>query len=157
MSVVNAEIISIGNELLSGLTLNTNASWIAQKMHHLGVDVNWISTIKDTHGEINHALETASNRAKLVICTGGLGPTPDDLTKKAICDFFDSRPVLHKETLAHIKKLFEGRSLRMPSTNRNQAMIPDQVCCHHQPIWYGARIAPGEGGYCVLFPPRRTI
>ena len=122
---MKTEIISIGNEILSGLTINTNASWIAQRIHETGLQIGWITAISDEHEEIMAALETASKRARLVICTGGLGPTPDDITKKAICQFFESRLVLHKETLNHIRKLFEGRRLSMPATNRQQAMVPD--------------------------------
>jgi nicotinamide-nucleotide amidase len=119
------EIISIGNEILSGLTVNTNASWIAQQLHQIGLDTGWITAVSDEHQEIRAALATALRRAGVVICTGGLGPTPDDITKKTICRFFKSRLVLHDETLEHIRKLFEGRNLAMPATNRQQAMVPD--------------------------------
>lgn len=134
MNSIIVEIISIGNELLSGLTVNTNASWIARKLCKAGFTVGWITTISDHRVEIFDALSKAGERAHLVISTGGLGPTPDDLTKNSICDYFDDRLVLHAETLSHIKKLFEGRKLRMPSTNRQQAMVPENAIVIHNPF-----------------------
>ena len=84
MDSVKAEIISIGNEILAGWTLNTNAHWIAQKCNDIGLAVQWISTIADTEDEIKKALNNASARAEVILCTGGLGPTSDDITKKTI-------------------------------------------------------------------------
>ncbi len=88
---MKAEIISIGNELLSGLTINTNASWMAQKFKSIGLEVHWITTISDTASEIENALKMASKRADVIVVTGGLGPTPDDITKATICKFFNTK------------------------------------------------------------------
>ncbi len=123
--MIKAEIISIGNELLSGLTINTNASWMAQQFQSIGLSVNWITTISDTAEEIEFALNTASKRANIIVCTGGLGPTPDDITKNTICNFFNTKLILHEKTLRDVKKIFEGRHLKMPETNIGQAMIPE--------------------------------
>ena len=122
---MKAEIISIGNELLSGLTINTNATWIAQRFKSIGLEVHWITTISDTANEIEYALKTASNRADVIACTGGLGPTPDDITKSIICKFFNTKLILHNETLEYVKKIFEGRHLKMPDINIDQAMVPE--------------------------------
>lgn len=119
------EIISIGNELLSGITTNTNATWIAGKLQSKAVPVQWITTISDTKNEIEFALKTASKRADIIITTGGLGPTPDDITKNVICKFFNSKLILHEDTLENVKKIFEGRHLKMPDINIGQAMIPE--------------------------------
>jgi nicotinamide-nucleotide amidase len=124
---MKAEIISIGNELLSGLTINTNASWIAQNFKSVGLEVHWITTIPDTANEIERALKTASSRADIIVCTGGLGPTPDDITKNTICKFFNTKMILHGETLEYVKKIFEGRHLKMPDINIDQAMIPEKA------------------------------
>ena len=122
---MKAEIISIGNELLSGLTVNTNASWIANKFKSVGLEVNWITTISDTADEIEKALKVATNRADVIAVTGGLGPTPDDITKATICKFFNTKLHLHEETLNYVKKIFEGRHLKMPDINIDQAMVPE--------------------------------
>jgi nicotinamide-nucleotide amidase len=127
LNTTKTELITIGNEILSGNTVNTNASWIAAQLNLIGIRVRWITVISDDHHEIMTALKTAISRADLVISTGGLGPTPDDITKNALCEFFDSRLFLDNATLAHIKKLFEGRKLTMPATNQQQAMVPDKA------------------------------
>ena len=127
MNGIKTELITIGNEILSGNTVNTNASWLAAQLNLLGITVRWITVISDDHQEILRALKTATTRATLVISTGGLGPTPDDITKKALCEFFGSRLIQHEETLVHIRKLFEGRKLAMPATNQQQAMVPDNA------------------------------
>jgi nicotinamide-nucleotide amidase len=127
MHTTYVELISIGNEILSGWTINTNASWLAQKLTSIGLSVRWITCIADINTEIETALEIASQRAEIIICTGGLGPTPDDLTKHSICKFFNTKLQLSQETLTDIEKIFEGRNLRMPEVNRNQAMVPQSA------------------------------
>jgi nicotinamide-nucleotide amidase len=121
---IKAEIISIGNEILSGWTLNTNAHWIAQKCNEIGLPVQGMTTIADTEEEIITALKNASARAEVVLCTGGLGPTPDDITKKSIASYFETDLVLDEKTLTHVLKLFESRNIEMPEINRNQALVP---------------------------------
>ena len=131
---MKAEIISIGNELLSGLTVNTNASWMAQKFKSIGLEVYWITTISDTAKEIENALKAASNRADVIAVTGGLGPTPDDITKATICKFFNTKFSLHEETLNYVKKIFEGRHLKMPDINIDQAMVPELATPLQNPL-----------------------
>jgi nicotinamide-nucleotide amidase len=121
---IKAEIISIGNEILSGWTLNTNAHYIAQKCRDIGLHVQWMTTIADREDEIKSALSLASSRAAIVLCTGGLGPTPDDITKKTIASFFETNLILDEETLSHILELFESRNMDMPNINRDQALVP---------------------------------
>ena len=137
--IMKAEIISIGNEILSGLTVNTNATWIAQKFKSVGLEVHWVTTISDTAGEIENALKIASNRAEVIAVTGGLGPTPDDITKATICKFFNTKLVLHQETLEYVKKIFEGRHLKMPDVNIDQAMVPELA----KPLQNPLGTAPG--------------
>ncbi len=120
----NAEIISIGNELLSGLTINTNAAFIGDKLTTIGINVSRILTISDTPLTIVNALREIDNDTQIVIVTGGLGPTPDDLTKNAIADFFKTELILDDRTLQRIRQIFEGRGMTMPDINRDQAMIP---------------------------------
>lgn len=125
MDSVKAEIITIGNEILSGWTLNTNGHWIAQKCNDIGLPIQWMTTIADTEEEIKTALVNASARAEVILCTGGLGPTPDDITKKTIASFFNTELVLDEKTLTHVLKLFESRDIIMPDINRNQALVPE--------------------------------
>ncbi len=134
MNPIKAEIISIGNEILSGWTVNTNTHWIAEYLHGLGLPVGWMTTIADTESEIIKALKTASERAEVIVCTGGLGPTPDDITKKTISKFFDSPLIMDEKTLDHVLKLFESRHLEMPEINRNQALVPDAAHLMFNPI-----------------------
>jgi nicotinamide-nucleotide amidase len=121
---IKAEIISIGNEILAGWTLNTNAHWIAEKCNDIGLAVHWITTIADSEEEIKTALQNASVRADVILCTGGLGPTPDDITIKTIASYFKTELVLDEKVLKHVQKIFEGRNLGMPEINRNQALLP---------------------------------
>jgi len=123
--IIKAELISIGNELLSGITVNTNASWLGRKLAESGIEVNWVTTVTDTPSEIESALQISLERADVIISTGGLGPTPDDLTRQAIGRFFNTNLILHEGTLEKIKKIFEGRNLIMPEINQVQAMVPE--------------------------------
>lgn len=124
MSILSAEIISIGNELLSGLTINTNAAFIGKKLTAVGVEVTRITTIPDTPQDIRNVLNSIAADSKVIIITGGLGPTPDDITKKVVADYFNTDLILHEPSLKRIKKIFEGRGMTMPDINRDQAMIP---------------------------------
>jgi nicotinamide-nucleotide amidase len=136
---LKAEIISIGNELLSGLTVNTNAGFIGKKLSQIGIEISRIITIADKPVEILNTLKSVNERTQIIIVTGGLGPTPDDLTKKAITEFFSTELILHKVTLQRIQKMFEGRGMKMPDINRDQAMIP--AGANVLPNMYGT--APG--------------
>jgi len=131
---MKAEIISIGNEILSGLTVNTNATWISQKFKSVGLEVYWVTTISDTANEIENALKVASKRADVITVTGGLGPTPDDITKATICKFFNTKLILHEATLEYVKKIFEGRHLKMPDVNVGQAMVPESATPLQNPL-----------------------
>lgn len=134
MDNIKAEIISIGNEILSGWTLNTNAFWMSQKLHEIGLPVGWMTTIPDTAEEIENALLIAGKRANVILCTGGLGPTPDDITKKSVARFFNVELKLDEEVLKHVKKLFVGRNLNMPDININQALVPVGAEIIHNPL-----------------------
>ena len=83
---MNCEVISIGDELLIGQTINTNASWLGIQLNSIGFDVNYGVVIRDNKSEILNALKVSSKRSDLVVITGGLGPTKDDITKHTLCD-----------------------------------------------------------------------
>jgi competence/damage-inducible protein CinA-like protein len=123
---IYAEIISIGDELLAGYTINTNSAFIAQQLRNIGIKVKWVTTISDEHNEILHALSTANQRAAVVMVTGGLGPTPDDITKNSISTFFNAELIEHPQVLEDLEKLIatRGRSKRFFDLNRGQALVP---------------------------------
>ena len=124
---MEAEIISIGNELLSGNTLNSNATFIARKLHETGVTVKYIQTIGDNAGVIKESLEQAMERSQIVLITGGLGPTHDDITKAVIAEYFGSKLIFKEELYQRIQKMFEKRGIHMPEVNRNQALVPENA------------------------------
>jgi len=124
-SMKRAHIISIGNELLIGDTVNTNASWIGRFLTEKGFRVDEVLTISDNYESIVASVKWSLEHADLVITTGGLGPTHDDITKKAVADIFDSRMITDEDILAHIKKMFALRGFTFSESNREQAMIPE--------------------------------
>lgn len=122
--MVNIELISIGDELLIGQTINTNASWMGAQLASLGYKVNHVATISDQEEAIVAALQTAVSRSQLVLITGGLGPTKDDITKKVLCNFFRTELVINETVLAHVASFFEKRNRPMLEVNRQQAAVP---------------------------------
>ena len=124
---MQCQIISIGNELLIGDTVNTNASWLGQVLTECGVEVTHIHTIGDNLPKMKAVLQAALSDADLVIATGGLGPTHDDITKKAVTDLFDCELVVDQTVLEFIKKVFEKRNIPFSESNYHQAEVPD--CC----------------------------
>ena len=122
---MKAELITIGDELLIGQTIDTNGSWLAEQLNLLGITVSQISSIRDNREHIISSLQNAQSRSELVILTGGLGPTNDDITKSTLCEFFDSELVLNKQVLEKIEAYFNSRSLKMIKVNSDQAMLPN--------------------------------
>ena len=127
MKNIYAEIISIGNEILAGYTINTNSAFIAQELKDIGIHVSWVTTISDNDDEIFSALETANRRAQVIAVTGGLGPTPDDITKATICKYFNTRLVENAQVLEDLKDFIKKRNRdpRFLEINRAQAMVPE--------------------------------
>src|SRR6187402_3011744 len=104
-----AEIISIGDELTSGQRLDTNSQWLSQRLAELGVRVLYHTTVGDDMAANVRVFREAISRAGLVVCTGGLGPTADDLTRQALAETIGVEPVLDPPSLAHIEALFARR------------------------------------------------
>jgi len=119
-----AEIISIGDELLIGQVVNTNASWISEQLILAGIKVHQVTTISDTRTHILSALQEAEGRADLILITGGLGPTKDDITKETLCEYFETDLVFSEEVYDNITRLFGKRGLTLSSPNRKQAEVP---------------------------------
>ncbi|MDZ7680534.1 MAG: competence/damage-inducible protein A [Fodinibius sp.] len=122
---MQCHIISIGNELLIGDTVNTNASWLGQVLTETGVKVTRIHTIMDDLETMKKVLQESLAATDLVITTGGLGPTHDDVTKKAVTELFDCNLVIDDEVLSFIKKVFKKRNIPFSESNYYQAEVPD--------------------------------
>ncbi|HEY9787206.1 MAG TPA: competence/damage-inducible protein A [Candidatus Obscuribacterales bacterium] len=120
----NAEILSIGTELLLGDVLDTNSQFLSQQLAHLGIDCFWRTTVGDNKGRIKEALKIALDRSDIVITTGGLGPTADDLTTECIAELLGAPLELDEDVLARIREYFRQRGITMPDSNTKQAMRP---------------------------------
>ncbi len=131
---MKAAIISIGNELLNGKTVNKNATFIAAKLYEIGVETVTVLTIRDDAFAIREALDLALQKAEVVISTGGLGPTHDDITKKVIAEYFGSTLVLNEAILQKIQEKFKRRGSEMPPINRNQALVPENARLIDNPV-----------------------
>lgn len=121
---MKAEIISIGTELTSGRNLDTNCQWLSRRLSELGIAVGWHTTVADDLDANLEVFRTAARRARLVLCTGGLGPTLDDLTREVLARLAGVELVLDPASLEHIEAMFARRSRTMPERNRVQAYFP---------------------------------
>jgi len=124
---MTAKIISIGDELLIGQVVNTNAAWLAEQLNLIGIKVDEILAISDNGEEIERTVKSAISRHDLVITTGGLGPTKDDITKQCLARVFDAKMVLNEKILANNTAFFKARGYELTDINRKQAEVPD--CC----------------------------
>ena len=120
-----AAIITIGNEILQGKTLNTNMAFLGGELAKLGIPLEYSVVIKDDPDAIKKALQDLWGKYDVVISTGGLGPTQDDLSKAAIAEFFGVGQHFDHKVWEHVKGLFAKRGMSTPEINRNQAMVPD--------------------------------
>ena len=123
---MNVEIISIGDELLIGQVVNTNASWMATELNLSGFNVNKISTISDKKQAIIQSIDEAFASSDIILITGGLGPTNDDITKYTLCEYFDSKLIFNEESYENINRLFATRGFVITELNRKQAEVPDK-------------------------------
>jgi nicotinamide-nucleotide amidase len=145
-----AEIVTIGDEILIGQVVDTNSAYLASELHKIGVAVYQITSVQDEREHILKALEEAESRADIVLLTGGLGPTKDDITKHTLCEYFGDHLVVNEEVLAHIEHLFRTYiSTPISDLNRRQAEVPSKAVVLHNA--YGT--APGmwlQGKKAVL-------
>ncbi len=123
---MTTHIINIGDELLIGQVVNTNASWMAEELNKRNIKVTNISVISDGGNDIRLQLERSLAEADVVLITGGLGPTKDDITKSVLCEFFDDTLVRHQQTYDNVKKFFERRGLPFTEINQAQALVPSK-------------------------------
>lgn len=118
------EIIAIGDELLLGQIVNTNATFIAHNLTRLGLDVHWMTVVGDHREHLLEALRIAAQRANVIIATGGLGPTHDDITKQVFAEYFQSQLVLDDRLLEKLQDRFRRQGRSLTPSNRSQAIIP---------------------------------
>ena len=148
-----AHIISVGNELLIGDTVNTNASGIGSFLTGFGFDVNRVVTLPDLYKPLLKEISKSFYQADLTIITGGLGPTHDDITKKVVAELFGDKMVIDKQVLNHIEEIFEKRGFEMSRANREQAMVPDSC----NVLFNKKGTAPGlwfnQNGHCLAVLP----
>ena len=136
---MKAQIITIGDEILIGQIVDTNAAYISRALNSVGVVVTERLSIGDDRDRIIEALDTSLSQCDMVITTGGLGPTKDDITKKTLAEYFNSELVCDKEVYAHVKKMLEERGIEFNELNQGQALVP--ACCTVLPNMKGT--APG--------------
>jgi len=122
---MRAEVLCIGTELLLGDTVNTNAAYISSRLSELGIDCFYHSVAGDNPERIQSAIGTALNRVDLLIITGGLGPTDDDITMQAVADYFNTKLVFHAEPYKLIEKFFRSRNREVPEKAKKQAYLPE--------------------------------
>lgn len=122
---MQAEIITIGDELLIGQVVDTNSAWMGKELNKAGITVHRISSVSDTEEDILAILQEAVSRTPIVLITGGLGPTRDDITKAALCKFFNTRLVFNEEVYSDVENFLKHRVHRINTMNRDQAMVPE--------------------------------
>ena len=149
-----AEIIAVGTELLLGNIANTNAQELSEALAGLGINVFWHTVVGDNPRRLKEALDIARKRADVIITTGGLGPTYDDLTKQTICEAFGQKLVLHQDILEDIRVFFEKNvHMKMPENNVQQAELPEGCTVFDNPVGTAPGCAFESGGVHVLMLP----
>lgn len=127
MKIILAELLTIGDEILYGQIVDTNSQWMSIELNKVGIKVIRKTTVGDQEDEILNAFAEAEERADIILITGGLGPTSDDLTRPCLAKYFDCELKINEEALAEVTEFFVSRGRKMTEVNRQQAAIP--VCC----------------------------
>lgn len=148
-----AELIAVGTEILLGNITNTDAQLLSERLAELGIDVLYHTVVGDNPERLHGALELARTRADIIITTGGLGPTYDDLTKQTICEVFGRRNVLHPELETWLRELFAARKRPMTDNNLQQAYLPEDCVIFHNHNGTAPGCAFCEQGVHVLMLP----
>lgn len=157
---MNAEIISVGTELLLGAVANTDAMDISRELSELGINVFFHTVCGDNAERLSAALRLAKSRSDVIITTGGLGPTYDDMTKETIAEVFGKKLILHEPSLEKIEAYFKNRLLPMTENNKKQAYLPEDCTVLHN----DCGTAPGcafcaDGAHVIMLPgpPRECL
>ena len=158
---MKAEILAVGTELLLGDILNTNAQFLAQELAALGIEVYYQTVVGDNPGRLEDTIFHAFSRADLIITTGGLGPTEDDLTKETAAKYFGENLVLDEKALAQIEKFFKRIGREMTENNVKQAMVPEKngVVLYNENGTAPGIIIEKDGKMIVMLPgpPKETV
>lgn len=136
---MKAEIITIGDEILIGQVVDTNSAWMAEELNMIGIEIRQITSISDKRDEIIQTLEAAIKRADLILITGGLGPTKDDITKTTLAEYFNSDLIFNEDACLNVERHFKQRGYELTTLNRKQAEIPEKCI----PIQNPNGTAPG--------------
>ena len=122
MQTAQASIITIGDELLIGQVIDTNSAWMAQQLNKAGIRVCRRVAVGDVWEEIWNALDEESKHADIILITGGLGPTADDITKPLLCEYFGGKMIVNEEAYANVQNIFEN-IIKRPFTDRTQCLL----------------------------------
>lgn len=151
---MTAEIITIGDEILIGQIIDSNSAYIAKELNKIGISIYQITSVQDEKEHILSSLKEASRRADLVVLTGGLGPTKDDLTKYTLCEYFDDQLVLNENVLRHIEQLLKRfESAPISDLNREQAMLPSKAVVLHNEYGTAAGLWMEQQGKVLIAMP----
>lgn len=156
---MNVEILAVGSELLLGQIANTNAQYISQRLSQLGINVYYHTVVGDNRKRMLEALKIASSRADIIITTGGLGPTLDDITKETVAEYLGLPLVLHQPSVDAIKEYFRSRNRICTQNNLKQAMFPEKAIVLKNSVGTapGAIIEEDEKIYIILPGPPREL
>ncbi|MCL2074192.1 MAG: CinA family nicotinamide mononucleotide deamidase-related protein [Marinilabiliaceae bacterium] len=122
---MNIEIINIGDELLIGQVINTNSTWMSHELNKAGFNVSRIISVGDNESDILNVLKESTERSQIVLITGGLGPTPDDITMQTLCKFFNTRQVFNEEIYKDLLKMLKKRKISINQLTKEQAFVPE--------------------------------
>ena len=125
--MLNAEIIAVGSEMLTPHRIDTNSLWLTEQLNAFGIEVRMKVVVGDDEARLEEAVRDALRRSQVVISTGGLGPTEDDITRKIFARVLGRRLQLHESTLDNIRARFAKRNMKMPEINARQALVPEQA------------------------------
>lgn len=156
---MRAEIIAIGTELLLGQIVNTNAQFLSEELAQLGVNVFFQTVVGDNESRLTEALQIASSRADLILCTGGLGPTQDDITKDVLAKHIGVELGSDEQALSRIESYFRERNLTMVESNARQASLPvgADPLPNDNGMAVGAAISVDGAHYILLPGPPREL
>lgn len=150
---MNAEIISVGAEVISGDVNNTDASYLSRRLSALGITVTRHTAVNDRPENITEALAAAVARSPVIIFTGGLGPTADDMTKEVVCEAVGLELTENTDSLSRLEAFFAARQVDMPEINRKQAMFPENAIVFPNPAGTADGCAIESGNQCIIMLP----
>ena len=131
---MKVEIITIGDEILIGQIVDTNSAWMAVELNKTGFEIAQITSVHDDADHITSSLESALKRADIVLFTGGIGPTKDDITKQTLCRYFDTKLIFNNEVYANIEQLLKNRQRAINELTKSQALVPENCVVIQNPV-----------------------